>query len=597
MQFFIEWRDDFTQDIPKRFETLTHTDVLALEIIEEEGKIPEARLTIPLSQNTEEFSPVGRIFMHSDTTKTPTLLFQGRLRMIMEKREDHQISFSLVARSKTTESNEVKIRKELEGTPYIDPLFDDTAFEPFLEERVAHTPWVLHYDRNGENVRLVDPFWGIKIHSMPPNTIFRDFSITKKALPIGKAVVKICAQWIQQASGIVNIAPEITRHFEGGYLTTLTGRDFESKFWREGPLLGQTGYTLLKSTLDPVNPPLTPGHQRYPTSVRVSFKENTDTYIKQHWYKCQLLLHWHYRQKREEYLHFALHANLQGDERLDCATQEIFFKLGSLTTDFEAPLWESSLKYLAGDRVCCEGKIYEAVQEHTSTLIFQDDVSNWKIYTGVKIGISDASVSSFFLTDRGKYALNHALLRVRSYLKKASRVMEMSITGDLLALSHLSCADSIAFEDPEHKGKILQGKITYFHLVADARNEIYEVRLKVLCAIGKESSSSSSNLENPTDFLKYGSFDDQKPRWGLSNPKTLTANDFVKGMQIENPVSEQKKLILAKPLKNKSELEELLSKNPTRMRIFLQEMRARDVLIHNLYVPWVESITPPAQIS
>lgn len=571
--------------------------LFSLEIIEEEGKVAQAFLTFQNMYSREEeaswWGPVKEgqyvyISAQEDRIENVQLLFIGRLLEIPKEITEEFITIRATALPENALDQEQELLCVLKDRDAYDTLFEARSLDISLRSILEKTPYVLHWDRIDHNASLAHYITGKQQKTLSKDILKKDITVQLKTVPLHKLFVEMEVEWAQRATGVVDIFPHIAKHFEGGYINTLTGPDFLKRWWQAGETLGSIGYRIVRSSLKPISVPTPHFSKRY----TIPLKEKDPIFLKHFWFKGELFLKWEYRQKRQESLYFVMETSSQGQNREEGDEEILTIKHGNITANMYTSPWKEGNSYKIGDEVLYGEYAYGCLQPHTSQNSFYADIQYW-VRKGLGRGaLEDYGASSFFLTERGKRSFEHALYWARSYIIRRARCIEIAFQGSIQDLGHLSTADYLEIEDPTLPGGRSVGKVVYYHLRADSREGIEGITVKVA-----KSYASSEKVEirkeafTSPEGISYGSFGDQKPVYGLLNPKNLHASDIVKYIAIHNPTVAQKKALSSVEFFSKEEVEACLSQNRTSLTIHLQEMRQNIPLFHKIHVPWVEAVS------
>ncbi len=563
--------------------------LFSLDIVEEEGKAAQAFLTFQNIYGQKEdiswslpLKEEAYVYISAQGEEC-YLLFMGRLLEIPKEVTEEFITLRATALPEDAAEQEQEILLSLKEKDLYDPLFEARALENSLRNILEKTPFTLHWDRVTHKASLAHYVTGLHKKSLSKNIFKKDMTLSLKSVPIQKLSVEMEVEWIQRATGVVDIYPQIARHFERGYINTLTGPDFLKRWWQVGETLGSAGYRIVRSSLKPI--PM--GNSDFSKRHVIPLKGKDPISLKHFWFRGELFLKWEYRQKRQERLHFLMKTSSQEKNREDGDEENLIIKLGNITEEYSIAPWKEGMSYKIGEEILHGEYTYSCIHPHIAQNSFYADIEHWMKKGLGRGALQDYGASSFFLTERGRRSFEHALYWAKSYLMRKARCMEITFQGSIQDLWHLSTADSVEIEDPMLPGEQCIGKVTQYHLKADAREGIESISLKV------EAIRLGSPFfeEKEEEGISYGSFEEQKPIYGLLNPKELQASGIVKYVAIQHPTTAQKRALSSMEFAAGEEVEAYLSQYRTSLTVHLQEMRQGIPLLHQIHVPWVDVVS------
>ncbi len=314
-------------------------------------------------------------------------------------------------------------------------------------------------------------------------------------------------------------------------MNTLTPSGLLSEWPKVGDKIGpalsrkQSGYQVVQSFLREIIPPSTGVLDIYPTvTPEITVKRDgrvKPLRMKRSWFKGELYLYWHYLQKRRENLSFTLHQ-------------------------------ESQLK----------GKIRPR-QKHLEIQL-----------QSVESHLSNRGCSSFFTTDGGRLAVNHAIEMAKAYLAGTARCIEVEFRVPFDNAIQINLDTSIQIQSTMIPGGELTGKVVEYRLVQNDREAYGCVRLAV--AVGRDCEMVDADVV----------LNQNQPE-GILHPQDLTIDDLVRFVKIKNDAEEQTKFLLETEC---DDAVSLLNQMPTVIDIKLLDLRTKPVLEHEVCLnelsPW-----------
>lgn len=368
-------------------------------------------------------------------------------------------------------------------------------------------------------------------------------------------------EWVQEGLGEVSLGSKIAAAFPGGMINTLTPKALYATWPQEGQKLGRSGFWVLKSQLLEVTPPKTGILDIYPTLTPefLTWDEYNQTPKKQRGRRCwmsgTLILGWQYRQKRRETVQFTL----------------------------------SQITQL-------EGTIRPLVR--TLNLRLQE--------------IVPSTNSTFFLTCRGRQALEHALERARAHLAASARCLEIEVTLPFEAGLALSMDHSVRLVDPRIPGGEVVGKVIAYQLHHDGMKAESWARLAVSVGGMPEQSSSlgymlyveadygdtaiPEHYQTPSGLI-YDNYTHQRPREGILEIEDLSVNDILLEVLVSHDAEKQIQVLQSQQYPVRQNLKGVLEEVPTFVSLDLLSLKTQAVAEHAIYLRNIKPWMAPKQLN
>lgn len=395
-----------------------------------------------------------------------------------------------------------------------------------------------------------------------------DVSVEHKPYTAVRTVIE--AQWTQAASGDVSLTQAIKAASGRPTIRTLSNpEDFAENWPSPGDSVnGNSGYTVKTSSL------VRQGSIESTGGILVNW--NTFQFFGIKTYTPELTLTYELQQKRVERATFSLFGNAQ-DVIADLSQVQIEeFNLQDVGPELPAP-----------------------------------------------------SHGSFFLTDRGRAALNHGMQRTRVALAESQRCVTVGFTtvGWPLEVLYLSCDHSVCVHSPKLPGGLAIGKVAQYSKEMDESGRSCAVSLK--CSAGKgyvlpaaendndyvdedyiesgyfTEGGASVNTGGPTP-IAYETFGDQAPVDSLVDIVNWTQNDFVQDLTIGPQVEDQLDYLIAHSLfgpqsgadntRPFTPADTLRANIPTALVMTLASLASEDELAHDFDVTMVGAYGLPKTI-
>lgn len=591
MSIYLTWRPLFLkhkENIP----------IFNLEISQEEGCFSKAKLLIEAGST---LPPTGTEAMIQEETQE--IIFTGALCGGPLKLEKQFSVIELIAKPFDFLQKMSHLQKESRVHPYWDVLWvkDEKRNDECEIQDVRAAS--LYCDRRTGNLSWSD--WFKNEGPLEVNHNFFQDSLRMKKVrdPLHSCTVKVHAHWVQMEEGIANLGPAINKAFPGRKLSTYTKKALTEKWPESGKCLGRSGVWVIKSELKPMSPT----SLLYPHySPSLSLAEGGDQpklyRLKRYWFKPILWVGWKYFQKRKETLSFSLYQAHQPLLPGEGKMKKLEFTLQNINPDPYIYAWRPETYYQEGNKVCYQQNIYKCKKAHTSGLFFEE--AEWLFKKVFHTPLGHPARTSFFLTERGHQACEHAMERAKVELAKSARSFEVSFEGPWQILKNTTTDMCIALSDPRLPGGRVNGKVVKYSLIVKGETGERYVHVTLLCSVGvgevervEENIVSSYALQGyceedyqvhkngirqtPTGLL-YFSYEDQMP------VESHKSDSFLRGIELLNGPLEQESEM--RHYHSPSALRKALSQKPTRLRLFFKDLRTKERLDHEvtikMAVPW-----------
>lgn len=567
MKFYYAWgREGETYD--EGIHCREDEKIISFSMDQKEGEFAYLRVQIPVDH---QWSLIGKTwgFFSCDMGCGPELLFQGRLLGMPTSFDGEWMTLELEGRPFDQCSKIKALVKTLQVAPYWDPLFvgKDDLDDPV---EVLDGRQILYYwNPKTHEVTLSDLFEGRETKNLN-NAFYDSLKIRVGEAPYSACEVTVTARWVQRYEGQVNASPYLERAFAEGLPNTFTGADLKLKWWLKGEHMGRSGYAVDWSELEEINP-----NGAYYSGWSPPLGDpNNPKFLKRHWFFPNLRLGWKYQQRRKETARFTLQNDLksgiEGGE-----VKHLNLNLQNICHDGEHGFWQKNHLFTVGYRVLHEGCVYSCIESHTSEHYFED--AYWQQVEGDVFVPSQETQSTFFLTERGKEALNHALEVAKSYLAGSLRSVEISVQAPFEELMDISLEHSVVLEDSRLPGGRVQGKVIRIQLIGKGEGGRFYGEITLGCSVGNGSQGE----------VKFQNFDHLGPTKGILRPEELRSSDLIQSVKIINPPGEQLEHLMAQ---GEDVSDEHLREKTTDVLIELRDIRTSVTLDHEIPIalnsPW-----------
>ena len=600
MNIYLKWA-------PYQLSDENNLVIFDLNISQKENYFSKARLVI---NAVNSLPPTGTeaIIQGEDNE----IFFKGFLVGVPIKVEGEFAEIELIARPFDF-SEKIKVLQKANRVP---PYWDDLWVQPdkptdFQEIQDVRTS-SLYCDRRTGELSRSDWFEGRQILHLHQNFFSDSLQIKNVGAPLKACTVKVNAHWIQSESGVTNLSSHIRRAFPLFQVSTYTKKAILRKWPEPKRHLGRSGLWVVKSELKPIIPS-SPLYPKYSPPVLLG-EEGTSlkSYrVKRHWFKPILWVGWQVQQKRKETLVFTLFHGVQPIFPGEAEHKTIEFSLQNINPDPNIYSWRPESIYGAGTKVSYKGSIYKCNVAHTSGLTFEENHGLWAFKRFFHTPLGDPARSSFFLTDRGYRAAEHAMERAKVILAESSRCVEVSFEGAWETLKQVTTDTSVSLSDPRLPGSEIKGKVVKYALIAKGETGERFVRVTLLCAVGSGKVDKIDLQPTPTyafngygedmyqvhenkvsetaSGLLYFRYDDKSP------PDKLKEGHLLQGIELTNGPEEQEAEIFCHAYRSPLAVQKALSQKPTRLRLYFKDLRTKDKIDHLIPVKMAASWSAPRQ--
>ncbi|MBY0292993.1 MAG: hypothetical protein K2W92_06890 [Alphaproteobacteria bacterium] len=584
--------------------------IFNLEIIQEENYFATARLMI---DGYSPLPPTGTEGLIQGDNED--IFFKGELVGAPIRIEGSFREVELIAKPFDFSEKMESLQKKSRIGPYWDKLWvRPEQHDSFAQIQGARTA-SLYCDRKNGHLSWSDWFEGCQTLSINQN-FFQDslqMKLVKK--PLKSCTVNVHAHWIQSESGVENLSPSLRRAFPLSKVSTYTKNSLFKNWPVPGKRLGRSGVWILKSKLNLTSPssPLYPHYS--PSLCLLGEEDQPQSYrLQRYWFTPILWVGWQYQQKRKETLNFTLHHTFQPLYPGESDQKVLNFTLQNINPDPDAYPWRPETMYYAGTKVSFKNKVYRCHTTHRAGLSFEEDQMKWTMKKIFHTPLGNPARSSFFLTDRGHQAAEHAMERGKVELAKSARALEVFFEGPWEVLKDITTDTTVILSDPRLPGDQVKGKVVKYTLSAKGETGERFVQVTLLCSVGtgkvdkmdqKGASTSSYALENDYEEmyqvnentihqtpsgLPYFTYADKTP---LSETKTTP---FLRGVELINGPEEQEMEMIKHIHKTPSELKKALSQKPTRLKLFFKDLRTKEIREHVITVRMASTWSAPQHV-
>ncbi len=583
--------------------------VRGLEIRGAEGEAAVAAVTVAdpggglLSRGLDRYA-----FISATLAGSVHLLFHGVLREAPRAMGGAAVTLELDCRTGDTDARVRDVLADHRVAPHYDPLFVPPGGEDRPEEVLNGRFARLFIDRTDGRVRLSDNLDGRRTAVFGAHEVAGEsvgYTLTRRPLPW--VDVSVAAEWEQRGTGTIDAGAVIRRH-NGGPIATLSPDDAFAERWPgAGEGIGpDSGYTVRTGRLvEQPPPPDADAGEPLPDQVfglgGLGERDLSDTvyrsslfpyanagvvYFRRRYFRPELWLDWAYSQRRRE----VVTARLYGDALVPAdGTGPPPEPLRFALRDVAAVPEPDPVPPGPAD---CTSLLAEAAAE-------ADDPPPADPPPGDP-PIGDPARASFFLTARGRAAVDHALQVAAVTLAESQRAVRITarVPGLGPEAAAVDCDTTVTVESPRLPGGSASGKVVGYRLVWDADGRGLELTLMGSVGNGSGMGAAGADDAYAVDYWNAGTYagtagsvhgtgggrpvtwhgiSDQGPTEGLTNLPNMTADDFVERVCLANQADQQDAYIWNNRTVH-TWPPALLAAVPTDVALALRPLRGRDVL-------------------
>lgn len=599
MNIYLKWKQKsgFVQ---------SHIPIFRLEIAQKEGHFARAKLTIDASTKLPPSGTLGLLDKEDGTR-----LLRGQLMGIPVKIDTYFAEIELVAYPDNFQEQNEELQKKSRNAPFWNALWvKPEKHDDYQEIQVIKTA-SLYCDRVTGKLSWSDWFNEGKTVDIGSNFFLDSLKVRLIRTPLKSCSVNVKAHWIQSDWGVENVSSAIRRAFPHHLVSTFTPQSLSKKWPETGKRVGRSGIWILKSKLRPMNPlGKTFKRSSPPIKVEAKGKSEQTCHALRAWYKPNLWVGWKYKQKRSETLSVTLEHDIEPAFPVPYETKTLEYTLQDINPNPNVYPWQPRTYYPRGSKVIYDNGIYACLANHTSALSFQD-LDVWKLKRTFCTPLGNPARESFFLTDEGYKAAEHAMERAKYELAKSARYLEVSFQSTWDLLENLTTDISAELLDPSLPQGEVKGKVVRCALIADGESGKRWGQATIVVTPSSKRFNQQTLMPAPgyveenyceescqafenqlcqtASGLRYYRYDDQTP------PKLFMHHRILRGIELTNGPQDQEDHLVNQTFKSRRDIETELSKNATRLRFYFNDIRTKERLEHSIMVrmaePWASQVT------
>jgi len=605
---FFAWVDDAAVWGPEY--ARDDVDVYALTLSQAEGEFARAEVVLRNARDGLGLLRPGqkrRAFISTSVNgSAPVLLFDGRLVGAPRELADVELVAELIARPLDWEQRQEAYLDTLKVLPWYDPAFVPLERQDEPAEVLEGYGAYLHWHRATHALTVSPVLSGSATLDLGSEcaSVFAEVSDP----PVRRVELSASVEWEQQAKGEMDLTAEVVAAFPYKTPATLTPAEFETSWPSQGQQVGDnTGYTVTKSTLEPISDKSRLPFSSFKFTVRKSEIETIDPAIDDDveereydqelpvsWYDCALSVKAVYRQARREVVRCVLSADTQAvflDEGPDADQPEPMpLAIETVTRDNTTPDWREATQYAAGDYVLAQGERWQTQTAHRSGYAFSEDRDRglWTQAESKVAPLGTRRRASYFLTERGRQSVEHLLLRGAARLASASRCVLVRAEAPLELCLFLTCDHLARVASPSLPGGEVTGKVVSYSLVLSGDGTRL-AQLTLACSVGRGSAAASPTpTQRQVGAVVYNDYAAQRPREPVDAYRMNKAQ-LLRPVSVVNDVRTQYQalpaaLAAAAAGEEREAVEAALEDKPTGIVFTFKSLEAYDLLTHEITV-------------
>ncbi|MDR1032155.1 MAG: hypothetical protein LBL30_03500 [Holosporales bacterium] len=503
MKFLLDWIDSFDERA-----TAWRGDehVFHLTLQHQENCFAAARVTLVnsrLSQLDCVRKRYARIGIQRDDSSDIEPIFFGCVTEVPARVGKNLTVLELLSRPDDAFEKFERLKAGLKNSPVWDELFvpesrqDDPTY--FLEGISG----LYYWDKVTGELSVSDINFG-REHRVVNKTTSTDIDFKFCSDPIDSINIKVQVEWIQKAQGILDLSRFIAKSFADGIINSFTGNDLKRCFKHLYYGIKNSAYKLLRCDIRESDVKGAPSfYPEYSRLFEVTDGTNGKRSVRfrRHWFDCDCLLYWKYRQKRRETANITLENSFQRIRNACPNKKTINIKLRSIALRSDVLPWMGHTFYVADSQVIFGGCVYVCIQTHRSGSGFIPDQDKWHCTGKIPNAMPDASSASFFLTSRGQQAVMHAVMMARAHLAWSTRCVEATFRGSVEDFASIMLDMHVTLNCQDLPGGSVTGKVIKTLLLADGKTGRQYIDVTIACSVGKAQHKSYLELGRHTEPL------------------------------------------------------------------------------------------------
>ncbi|HAU29797.1 MAG TPA: hypothetical protein DCW68_06805 [Rhodospirillaceae bacterium] len=312
------------------------------------------------------------------------------------------------------------------------------------------------------------------------------------------------------------------------------------------------------------------------------------------WFSPELMVAWDYRQARTERMDALVAAGVQEITSDDGSVEVMEFRLADITLDTTTEAWRTGIEYEVDDIVRFAGFTFRCLLAHTAGAYFGIDrfQGRWIQLSVDQSALGDVRRASFFQTDRGRAAFEHALARAAAKLTSSARCVSITVQVPWDAGRDITTAHSATISDPRLPGgDAVTGKVSAVALSRGAGGCFATITIALAVGDGATPSAGTGEVEvSGLSGMIYADYASQVAPEPVALGSMDSAAYVVREASASPDVAAQNTAFAA------GAADPVSAVATTALSLRLRSLAADDALQHDIHAAITHAYSPPKQI-
>lgn len=586
MSIFFVWINE-SEEFNPQIHGREDEKIFRLEISQNEGELAYCLVTIANTLRSAEeiinlYDKFCACIWFRDPQGLAQRLFWGKLQQAPLSIVGEYLTLELVA-CYSLESLE-KCCEDARSSLFWDELFIAPEDRHELAEITEGRHELFYWDRITGAVSLSDISQGRNLLDLGEKFFYRDLSVHLVNSPIQSITVNLSAEWIQTYRQVFCLDSAIHQAFGPGGINTLSGESFSSRWYQACQKIDKSNYHIIINDLISVRTKSTQIEQSQSNQL-----PKQQISLKRSWFDVNFVIGLNYEQPRREKVSFTIATQPQRQ------TKTLNLQLQDIMPNRNLIEWEPYQYYEIDDKVRYQKQVYSCTKAHYAQPEWSNNNAYWEVIKElIDDALSDYSSSSFFLTPRGRKAVEHAMGIGQSYIRASNRCVKVKFRTSFKELWNVTTDHSISLQDKRFPGGKITGKVTDYKIVIDGKKGRQYVQVTLACAIDEYTKKpldiysvqkvAGKKICRAPCGIEYYDYLEQKPTQGLVEPEKIKEENIIKEIEVQNRGEEQISFLSKIPESEEISPEKINDLCPTNIRIKLQDLRINKILEHNIKI-------------
>lgn len=369
--------------------------------------------------------------------------------------------------------------------------------------------------------------------------------------PYSEIDVSVSAKWYKHQQAAFDIFPLIAQQFRNNFVNSFT--DIRADFAK----ITNCAYCNVHE----INPNTMGCLTRYPMRSDDFFIGRKKYSFRRFYYGGNIIFNLNYTKRMHEVAHFKVKKN-GGNQNV----KRIHFELNDLQLPQRYPHWNAYNYYCAEDFALYKGYVWKCRTAHLSEKNFSEE--NWTRQKKIPDAIPDDSISSFFVSQRGRNALKYAAQKALALLNYSQRYVEVDFCVLLEDFYDISLDDEVILKNVSDYYSEIRGKIVRIQMTA-ACGKAY---VKITAGCGPTESNAWEQVKN---WIPEAAVEDEN----------ISIDDIVRSVEVINPPEQQMQLIQDFNGDSAAELQQNLERAATKIKVIMKPPNKAEAVHRDINIP------------